>query len=93
MDKKNLYYVILEGTNQREMNTVYEPFIADKEAAEKRIKLNNQSDVQANHDRVDVIISIADYEKKFSNENDIPVVHPHPESDRPDFHPSEEDMI
>ena len=56
MDKENLYYLVVKGTNDR--RTVYskDPFIADSDAAdlERKTWANNCEK-----------ISIADFEEKF----------------------------
>ena len=74
MDKKNLYYVVLKGTNLREMNRHDEPFIADKEAAtDKCVRcdcLPKLTYEDTNHLSIHEIISISDYEDKFMDKKE-----------------------
>jgi len=56
MDKKNLYYIVIKGTNDQRMTHNNIPYMADSDAADMEIK-----DWAKNCEK----ISIADFEETF----------------------------
>jgi len=59
MDKDNLYYLVVPGTNERSMTSIKnEPFIGDKDGAETR---------RDGWETSKVLISIRQFETKYLN--------------------------
>jgi len=58
MDKENLYYIVIKGTNDRRVTTSKDPLIADSDAADLEIK-----EWAKNCEKV----SVADFEEKFED--------------------------